>query len=104
MRIQTRNGPEAVPPAHRSSLLSIAKRVFWWGKPEEWLEDSVRFAAQVMTYGEWEDVRTTLNLLGKNAFLDVLENPPPGVFDQKSWIFWHVYYHRAVPPLPVRRL
>jgi hypothetical protein len=104
MNPQTGNRPGVLPWALQSSLLSIAERVFWWGKPEEWIRDSRRFAAQVMTYGDWEDVRTTLNLLGQEAFLDVLNNPPPGVFDQKSWTFWHLYYHRAVPLLPVRRI
>jgi hypothetical protein len=103
MNPQTSNRSGVVPRALKSSLLSIAEKVFWWGKPEEWVQDTARFAAQVMTYGDWEDVRTTLNLLGKDAFLDVLNNPPAGVFDQKSWTFWHRYYCRAVPPLPVRK-
>jgi hypothetical protein len=96
--------PGAVPLTVRARLLPIAQRVFWWGKPEEWIEDTLRFVAQVMAYGDWEDVRTTLNLLGKEVFLDVLNNPPPGVFDQKSWTFWHLYYHQPVPPMPIRKL
>jgi hypothetical protein len=85
-------------------LLPVVKRVFWWGTPEEWLEAPLRFFAQVMTYGDFDDVRTTLVLLGKDAFAHVLDNPPPGVFDVKSWTFWHLYYQRAVPPMPVRKL
>lgn len=93
-----------VPPAARQDLGAVAQRVFWWGETEDWLNDAVRFVAQVMTYGDWDDVQTTLQLLGDNAFLRVLDEPPPGVFDIKSWTYWHVRYNRAVPPLPARKL
>jgi len=92
-----------VPLAHRQSLLPVARKVFWWGNPEEWLEDSLRFAAQVMTFGDWEDVCTALRLLGDDLFVAALQHPPPGVFDPKSWNFWHVHYRLPVPPLPARR-
>ena len=104
MNIQRQNAREGVPSLLHSQLLPVARRVFWWGKPEDWLEDALRFVAQVMTYGDWDDVRTTLSLLGEKVFLRVLENPPPGVFDVKSWTFWHTYYHQPVPAMPVRKL
>ena len=104
MNTQSGTLPGAVPLPFRLSLLSVAQRVFWWGKPEEWLDDTFRLAAQVMTYGDWEDVRTTLKALGEKAFLDVLNRPPPGVFDEKSWTFWHLYFRLPVPPMPVREL
>jgi len=95
---------EPAPPHLRNDLLPVARKVFWWGKPEEWLDDTVRFVAQVMTYGDLDDVRTTLRLLGDKAFCQVLDNPPAGVFDIKSWTFWHHRYKREVPPLPQRKL
>ena len=94
----------AVPPHVRQELIPVAKKVFWWGKPEEWLDDAVRFTAQVMTFGDWNDVRITLKLLGDALFRQVLSNPPPGVFDIKSWTFWHLHYQLEVPPLPTRKL
>ena len=96
--------PIPVPEGVRKHLIPVAKRVFWWGEPEEWLDDTLRFVAQVMTYGDWTDVQTTLRSLGEAAFCQTLESPPPGVFDIKSWTFWHVRYHREVPPLPTRHL
>ena len=54
------------------------------GNPEDWLKDAIRFAAQVMTYGDWTDTCTALKLLGDPLFRQVLENAPPGVFDLKS--------------------
>jgi hypothetical protein len=96
--------PTSVPGHLREQLFPVARRVFWWGRPEEWLDDTIRFVAQVMTYGRWDDVRITLQLLGDEVFCQTLSNAPPGVFDIKSWTFWHHRYHREVPPLPRRKL
>jgi len=74
------------------------------GNPEDWLKDAIRFAAQVMTYGDWTDTCATLKLLGDPVFRQVLENAPPGVFDLKSWTYWHQYYQLGVPALPTRRI
>jgi hypothetical protein len=88
----------------RARLIPVAQRVFWWGEAEKWVQDLFRFAAQVMTYGNLDDVLVTLRSLGDKAFVDVLKSPPPGVFDPKSWAFWHAYYRLPVPPLPTRKL
>jgi hypothetical protein len=93
-----------VPLHLRPALVPIAKRVFWWGKPEEWLDDANRFAAQVMTFGDWDDTVLTWRLLGDALFRQVLETPPPGVFDIKSWTYWHSRYNLEAPPLPTRKL
>ena len=95
---------QAVPSQVRPALLAVAGRVFWWGEPEAWLEDVSRFLAQVMTFGDWHDTVLTLTLLGEVRFRQVLANPPPGVFDVKSWTYWHRRYRLLVPPLPVRKL
>ena len=93
-----------IPEHLRPALLPVAKRVFWWGNPEEWLDLPIRFTAQVMTFADWDDTVLTYKLLGDSAFQQVLRNPPPGVFDIKSWTFWHHRYHMQVPPLPTRKL
>src|SRR6266513_3809779 len=86
-------------------LLPVAAKVFWWGTPEESLQDVPRFVAQVMTFGDWRDVRTTMRLLGSEEFQSVLENAPTGVFDKKSWNYWHASFRRyPVPALPDRQL
>ena len=96
--------PSPIPGHLRLALLPVAKRVFWWGNPEEWLDDPVRFSAQVMTFGDWDDTALVVKLLGESLFQQVLENPPPGVFDLKSWNFWHHRYGKSVPPLPTRKM
>ena len=104
MRIEAQKPQAGVSPAAGSELLTVARKVFWWGEPEQWLEDEVRFLAQVMTYGDWEDVQAAMKAFGQAAFHRVLQNPPPGVFDKKSWTFWHEYFHLPIPPLPGRKL
>jgi hypothetical protein len=97
-------GPIAVSDGSRLLLLQIAKRVFWWGTPEEWLNDAVRFGAQVMTFGVWDDVAAVWRIFGDKLFQQVLQAPPAGVFDLKSWTYWHKRYDLPVPPLPERNL
>lgn len=96
--------PRPVPAHLRAQLLPIAQRVFWWGQPGEWLNNMHRFVAQVMTFGDWDDVRTALDALGEPVFRETLRVAPPGVFDARSWNFWHVRFGEPVPPLPIRKL
>ena len=90
-------------PQFQPALLPVARRVFWWGEPGDWMRDVVRFVAQVMTFGDWHDTGLTLRLLGEDTFRQVLASPPPGVFDPKSWTYWHCRYQLPVPPLPGRK-
>jgi hypothetical protein len=67
---------QPVPEVARESLLPVAQRVFWWGQAEQWLDDTGRFVAQVMTYGDWDDTSLALGLLGDEVFQEVLKAPP----------------------------
>ena len=88
-----------------AQLEAVARRVFWWLTPEAALADSIRFAAQVMTVGTWEDVRTARAALGEETLRRALAEAPPGVFDARSWNYWHNHFGIApVPPLPRRHL
>jgi hypothetical protein len=90
-------------PSGVEALQCIARKLFWWKLPEEALADTIRFAAQVMTYGNWEDVQTAKAELGEEVFRQTLLKPPPGVFDARSWVYWHHYFRiDPIPPLPKR--
>jgi hypothetical protein len=94
-----------IAPEAEAELIAVAAKVFWWGTPKEKLDDLGRFVAQVMVYGDWQDVQKTMHLLGKHTFVSVLDTPPAGIFDKKSWNYWHLYFGRdPVPPLPQRQL
>ncbi len=45
------------------------------------------------------------SIWGVDALRAVLADAPPGVFDRRSWSYWHARFGIApVPPLPRRRL
>lgn len=86
-------------------LMDVAARLFWWKAPEEALADERRFLAQAMTDGSWDDMAVVRAAFPETALRDVLADAPPGVFDQRSWAYWHLRFGLLpVPPLPRRRL
>ena len=90
------------------SLLAVARRVVWFKQPEEALADPVHFLAHVMTYGTAEDLQALNDSVGADALREGLRHPPPGVFDGRSWAYWHYRLGltppgQPVPPLPQRR-
>ena len=84
------------------TLEEVAQRVFWWMTSQEALADRHRFLAQVMTYGDVEDILTTKNHFTDDDFIEVLNRPPAGVFDPRSWSYWHAVYKLPLSPLPTR--
>ena len=92
-------------PSLTDSLLDLTAKTIWWKTPEEALADPHRLLAQVMALGTWEDVQIAKQHWSVDDFIAVLKNPPPGVFDRRSWQYWHcVLEVTPVPPLPTRRL
>lgn len=93
----------AVVPDPR--LLDLATKLFWWKGPDEALADERRFLAQAMTFGSWGDMEVVVSMYGENALRAALVDAPPGVFDRRSWAYWHARLGvDPVPPLPRRRL
>ena len=96
---------EATGLPERPELLAIARRVCWWKTPEETLADPVSFVARVMTLGSWDEVQAVRTQVGDLPFRRVLQHPPAGIFDTRSWHYWHHAFDFAVvPPLPQRRI
>lgn len=86
-----------------AGLRMVARRVVWFKRPEDALRDTRLFLAHVMTYGTLSDITTTLQHFSESDFEAVLDDPPPGIFDPRSWTYWNVRYHREpVPALPKR--
>ena len=83
----------------------MARKYVWWQPPEETLADRKLFLAQLMTLGTVEDVRWMLAAASGDELRAVLRDPPVGVFNPRSWSFWHLRLGlNPVPVLPVRRL
>ena len=88
-----------------TDLERVASRLFWWKPPSEALAFPNRFLAQVMTYGTIEDLAVVRRHFPDSAFREVLADPPAGVFDPRSWTYWHVRFGLEAPPeLPKRQL
>ena len=86
-------------------LEALAQRMIWWKPPAEALCYPARLLAQVMALGTWEDVQLAKRLWTRDEFVAVLKQAPPGVFDRRSWAYWHrVLKFDLVPLLPERQI
>lgn len=86
-------------------IRELARRMIWWKEPEEALRYPARLLAQVMSLGTWDDVQLARRLWTREEFVAVLKAAPPGVFDHRSWAYWHrVLKVEPLPPLPQRQL
>jgi hypothetical protein len=90
--------------ANRDHLERIARVLFWWQAPEVSLANPRRFLAQVMTLGTWDEVHRVKDSFGWDAFKDTLLNAPPGVFDGRSWAYWHAFFGLPEAEMPRRSL
>ena len=90
---------------YSDELLAGAKRIFWFGTPEEALEFPKRFLTYAMTYASDEDIEILRKYFTDDDFKATLDDPAPGIFDRSSWAKWNERYKRTpVPPLPRRKI
>ena len=82
----------------------MASKYVWWQAPRLTLADPRLLIAQVMTLGTLDDVRWLIGQVPADALRRVLRKPPIGIFNERSWRFWHLRLDcRPIPPLPVRQ-
>jgi hypothetical protein len=91
--------------ARSQQLAAIARRVCWWEPAASTVENTSLFLCRIMALGTWDDICIAFEHYGRNAFREALQNAPPGLFDPRSWHYWH---HRLellpVPSLPERAI
>ena len=84
---------------------AMASKYVWWQAPQQTLEDPCLLAAQIMTLGTLDDVQWLLRRTSADALRRVLRDAPAGIFNERSWRFWHLQLGVApIPPLPARPL
>ena len=84
---------------------AMARKYVWWQPPERTLEDRRPFLAQMMTLGTAADMRWLLSRVPTSELRRVLRDPPIGIFNRRSWNFWHLRLGLTpTPELPARRL
>lgn len=74
---------------YSEELLAVAKRIFWFGTPEEALEFPRRLVTYAMTYASDWDIEILRNYFTDGDFQAALDDPAPGIFDQSSWAKWN---------------
>jgi hypothetical protein len=86
-------------------LQAVARRVVWFEAPEESLRYPKRFLTYVMTYATLEEILITRKYFTHEDFRAALFDPPPGIFDPRSWAYWNGVFGRwPAPPLPERHI
>ena len=90
---------------HRDRAVAMAKKYVWWKTPEETLAEPTLLLAQMMTLGTLEDVRWMLSRTSRDELCAVLRDPPVGVFNGRSWTYWHRRLNgEPIPLLPTRMI
>lgn len=90
-----------LPP--NPDLLVVAERVIWFQSPAEALEDPIHFMAYLLTYGTHEDVGIVRRYISDANIRQALDHAPPGIFDPRSWAYWHLMLdYPTTPPFPKR--
>jgi len=91
------------PLPKSDDVLNVARNVIWFEPPECALAKPIRFLAYLMTYGTADEVATVMRYVSVEDFREALEHAPPGIFDKRSWNYWHLMMDRyPPPPMPTR--
>ena len=64
--------------AYSDDLLAVAKRIFWFGTPQEALEFPNHFLTHAMTYASDEDIEILRKYFSEDDFKATFDIPPPG--------------------------
>lgn len=93
------------PLAVTEPALALAKKYVWWQGPERTLAEPTDLFAQIMTLGTVDDVGWMLTCASRDDLRAVLRTPPIGIFNGRSWTYWHRCLDQTpIPPLPTRTL
>ena len=95
-------------PLDQDALKRLAGKYIWWKTPDEAVAMPARVVAQVMNIGDYDDVQALAHQVGDQYLRDVLVHAEIGLFNERSWVYWHYRLGLAapgrVPPLPTRTL
>jgi hypothetical protein len=90
-------------PPYPAELIRVARKVVWYDRPEQTLNDLTTFLAHVMVYGSAADVAVVDRFVPAEEFRKALANAPAGLFTPDLWRRWHERFGMAIPPVPRRR-
>ena len=91
--------------ANDKRATAMARKYVWWQPPDVTLKDRRLLLAQMMNLGSVADIRWLLSRVPTSELRRVLRDPPTGIFNGRSWNFWHLRLGLTpTPRLPARRL
>jgi hypothetical protein len=86
----------------------LARKYIWWKSADVAIQTPEMVVAQAMNIGDYEDICTLSEVLGEEDLRYVVEHAEAGMFDERSWHFWHYRLGLAepgkVPRLPMRKI
>ena len=86
-------------------LLNVAARAVWFKAPVDKQRDTVLFINNVKICWTPEAVTAMHRHFDDEQFRRILRNAYSGIFDARSWAYWHcAQWMNPTPPLPFRRL
>jgi hypothetical protein len=84
-------------------LLDLASRVNWFEDSKDVVKNKYKFLNHIMVYGTLDDVKIMLKYYSLHDCKEALQNTQVGLYDYKSWHFWHIALgYDDVLPLPKR--
>lgn len=84
-------------------LSAVARRIVWFKPPAATLADDVFFLNFLMVYGTPEDLTVAKRRYDDDDYRRALRDALPGIFDARSWAYWHARLGmEPAPPRPVR--
>ena len=81
-------------------LLAVARSMVWFKPPPATLADEVFFLNYLMVYGTAEDLAAARQRFDDDDFRRALRDALPGIFDARSWAYWHA--RLGLGPAPAR--
>lgn len=86
-------------------LKEAATRCIWFEPAERAIKNTARLTAHILTYGSTKDVNALRAQLCDTELKEALKIAPPGIYDARSWAYWHLQTgQRTPPPLPQRHI
>ena len=98
-----------MPSINLEAIKPLATKYIWWKSPDEAIDFPERVAAQVMNIGDFDDVQMLVNIVGKDYLKEIIQHAEIGMFDERSWTYWHYKLglskpNQRVSSMPKRRL
>jgi len=84
----------------RDRFRDSARRLVWWLKPDEALEQPLRLVVQIMDIGSFSDLKLLQKEFTDTELINILRNAPPGVLSLRSLRFWQVVLKTDAKPKP----